>query len=31
MHLSATLTPETALAGGKKAYFAQPELAGAGR
>jgi hypothetical protein len=31
MHLSATFTPEIALAGGKKAYFAQPELAGSRR
>jgi hypothetical protein len=31
MHLAATFTPEIALAGGKKGYFAQPELAAAGR
>jgi hypothetical protein len=31
MHLSATFTPEFALAGGKKGYFAQPELAVIGR
>jgi hypothetical protein len=31
MHLSETFTPEIALAGGKRSYFAQPELAAAGR
>jgi hypothetical protein len=31
MHLSATLTAQVVLAGGKKAYFAEPELVGAGR